>query len=103
MDSRSTGWRNRTALAASLILALGLVAAGFLAGGRYEIVGGDANTVVRLDRFTGQVTMCIVGSGLNSCGWEVQPASSDDLPPCPPAKQNCKPWERAWSSAQPAP
>jgi hypothetical protein len=52
----------------ALILALGLVVGGYLAGGRYEIVSSQGNAVAKLDRVTGEVTMCVVGAG---CGYKL--------------------------------
>lgn len=44
-------------LTAALIVAAGLIACGFLAGGRYDFVIREA-AVVRLDRWTGKVAYC---------------------------------------------
>lgn len=53
-------------LGRALIIALGLIIGGYLAGGRYEIVHVGSNELARLDRFTGEVSMCINGA---SCGY----------------------------------
>lgn len=44
-------------LAAALIVALGLILGGFLAGGRYEMTIRGA-AVVRLDKWTGEAVAC---------------------------------------------
>lgn len=37
---------------------------------RYEIIRGQANDVVRLDRRTGEISMCIPGTGgSDACGF----------------------------------
>lgn len=54
---------------AALIIALGIAAAGFLAGGRYEFLEDEGNVVVRLDRYTGHVEMCVLGAKQPSCGF----------------------------------
>lgn len=57
----------------AIIIAVAIAAAGFLAGGRYEIVRSDGNSVARLDRFTGEVSMCIPGSPGGACGFVPAP------------------------------
>lgn len=59
----------KSQIASASILAVGLITGGFLVGGRYEIVPSQANTVARLDRFTGNVEMCVVGADVSGCGW----------------------------------
>lgn len=56
---------------AAAILALGLVVAGYLAGGRYELVHVRANELARIDRFTGEVEMCVNGAAV-ACGFVVE-------------------------------
>lgn len=53
----------------AIILAIGLIGGGFFAGGRFTVVATQGNTVARLDRFTGAVSMCVVGIGHDSCGF----------------------------------
>lgn len=55
------------------IIGIGLIVGGYLAGGRYTLVHTASNAVARLDRLTGEVSMCIVGNGADSCGWTVRP------------------------------
>lgn len=59
----------KSQIAGASIVAVGLIIGGFLAGGRYEIVPSQANTVARMDRFTGNVEMCVVGAEVSGCGW----------------------------------
>ena len=63
----------RQNLIPAAIIAAGLIIGGFLAGGRYAIAPSQSNTVARLDRFTGQVSMCVIGAGTDSCDWTVRP------------------------------
>ena len=94
----------RDNLIPAAIIAVGLIAGGYLAGGRYALVHTDSNAVARLDRLTGDVSMCIVGNGADSCGWTVRPRNANaanDLPPCKDGASACEPWERAWPSAPP--
>jgi len=73
------------------------------------MVSGQANTVVRLDRFTGEVSMCIVGQGKDSCDWEARPKEETittviprgDLPPCDNGAADCDPWERVYPATPP--
>ncbi|MGF7162360.1 hypothetical protein FHS85_004014 [Rhodoligotrophos appendicifer] len=60
-------------VAASVIMALGIGVAGFFAGGRYEIIGSTSNTIIRLDRYTGEVSMCVPGMKGDSCGFILDP------------------------------
>lgn len=86
------------------IIAGGLIVGGFLVGGRYAIAPSQSNAVARLDRYTGQVSMCVIGAGADSCGWTVRPQSgsaANDLPPCKDGASACEPWERAWPSTPP--
>lgn len=53
---------------AAVILALGLIVAGLLSGGRYELVHVRSNELARLDRLTGQMDMCIKGAR-SPCGF----------------------------------
>jgi len=56
---------------AATILAIGLVAGGFLAGGRYSISQLDANHVAKLDRWTGGLEVCQVSWNTKpTCAWE---------------------------------
>ncbi len=48
----------RVALTAAIIIALGLIVAGFAYGGRYEIQRGPDYMIIRVDKFTGEVSMC---------------------------------------------
>lgn len=93
----------RNNLIPAAIIAVGLIAGGFLAGGRYAIAPSQSNAVARLDRFSGQVTMCVIGAGTDSCGWTVRPRTTaeGDLPPCQNGAASCDPWEREWPSAPP--
>ncbi len=65
----------KASLLPALVIAAGLALGGFLAGGRYTIVRGDSNTVARLDRFTGEVSMCVVGVSGENCGFVIDPES----------------------------
>lgn len=56
--------------ASAVILAVGLIVGGFLAGGRYEVVGSRGNEIARLDRFTGDIAMCIPGTDA-PCQWKL--------------------------------
>lgn len=66
----------RTIIAASII-AIGLAAMGFFIGGRYSMLHIESNTAIRLDRFTGDVLMCVPGATKGeACGfvWDPEPA-----------------------------
>ena len=94
----------RQNLVPAIIIAIGLIVGGFLAGGRYAIAPSQSNAVARLDRFTGQVSMCVIGAGSDSCGWTIRPrtgSAASDLPPCESGAPTCEPWERAWPSPPP--
>lgn len=60
-------------IAAAALIALGLCAGGFLAGGRYTMVASQGNAVARPDRFTGDVTMCVPGARGQACGFIMDP------------------------------
>lgn len=52
----------------SAILALGLMVAGFLFGGRYSL-GNEGGQIWRLDRYTGHVWVCAADdAGTLGCG-----------------------------------
>ena len=55
-------------IAAALIIALGLIVGGFLAGGRYSFAATEGGSVARLDRYTGTVAKCIPGTK-EECAW----------------------------------
>jgi hypothetical protein len=63
----------------ALIVAVGLIVGGYLAGGRYTIVQMNGQSIARLDRWTGAVKLCLVGmayestKGEDSCAWEYEP------------------------------
>jgi hypothetical protein len=59
----------------AVIIALGLIVGGFLAGGRYSIVAIDNSTVARLDRLTGTVSMCVPGTQAE-CEWFFENSNS---------------------------
>lgn len=79
--------RINSRVGAALILAAGLTLGGFLSGGRYQITSVDRQTVARVDRWSGTVSMCAIGSAVtDSCGWviyEHQRANSDREQPTP--------------------
>jgi len=52
----SGGNRMKQNIIAAVIIAIGLIAAGFLYGGRYYFIRLDECTVARGDRFTGEVS-----------------------------------------------
>ena len=68
----------------SAILALGIVLAAFLIGGRYTILELDESNVWRLDRYTGKIWICgaetddgILGCGpLQEGGRAIEPSSN---------------------------
>lgn len=70
----------RTVLAA-LAISLGLLGGGIAVGGRYVAVPTGTNAIARMDRFTGEVTMCVVGAAGDACGFVLDPAPSDETPP----------------------
>ena len=52
------------------IIALGLAANGYLAGGRYTLTQIDIDQFVRLDRWTGNVENCLITSDRRlNCEW----------------------------------
>jgi hypothetical protein len=53
----------------AIIIALGIAAAGFLIGGRYTVIPTNTNAVTRLDRYTGEVSMCVPGAKDAACGF----------------------------------
>lgn len=55
-------------IVAAAILALGLIVGGFCVGGRYEFILVQGNELARLDRFTGEVSMCVSGA---ECGFKL--------------------------------
>jgi hypothetical protein len=59
----------------AIIIAMGLIVGGFLAGGRYVIVNSSTNAVARLDRFTGAVSMCVPGT--DGCGFMLDKQQSN--------------------------
>lgn len=65
----------RSNIIAAAILAAGLAVGGFLAGGRYSMHVIDRQTAIRLDRWTGDISMCAfaVAGSEGSCGWELAP------------------------------
>jgi hypothetical protein len=65
-------------LASSAILAIGLIVAAYLAGGRYTMLNLGDGEVARLDRFTGDMVRCIPDTP--GCGWEIiTPANSTSV------------------------
>lgn len=56
---------------AAVILALGIADAGFLIGGRYTMLPSSTNAVTRLDRYTGEVSMCVPGT-VGGCGFMME-------------------------------
>ena len=66
-----------TAIVAALVLAVALLAAGFLAGGRYSITVIDSGVgqqgtlsryfVYEVDRFTGTITACFIANSAYQC------------------------------------
>ncbi len=63
----------KQAIVVSLIIALGISAAGFFVGGRYTLMPTTTNAVTRLDRFTGEVSMCVPGAKGDGCGFVLDP------------------------------
>jgi hypothetical protein len=59
----------RSSITSAIIIALGLVVGGFLAGGRYSIVRSEGDTVARVDKLTGDISLCVLGSQPPSCDW----------------------------------
>jgi hypothetical protein len=52
------------------IVALGLAANGYLAGGRYALTQIEFDQFVRLDRWTGNVENCVINQNRNlNCEW----------------------------------
>ena len=91
----------RDNIIAATIIASAILVAGFLIGGRYEIVASQANVIARLDRFSGKVEMCVPGMSRTgeNCGVVMDPVSPDsteNLPPCRSGAETCRPWERNW-------
>jgi hypothetical protein len=66
----------RARLLQATIIAIGLIIAGFLAGGRYVIVNSSTNAITRLDRFTGAVSMCVPGAAADGCGFVLDKQST---------------------------
>ena len=56
----------------AFMLGLGFALAGFLAGGRYELVAVNGGVVARLDRLTGDTRICRVQLG-QACNWVIAP------------------------------
>lgn len=56
----------------AIMLGLGFALAGFLAGGRYELVAVNGGVVARLDRLTGDTRVCRVQLG-QTCNWSIAP------------------------------
>ena len=54
-------------LGIAAIIAIALIVAGYLAGGRYELVHSERNELMRLDRLTGEVTTCRTGAYADPC------------------------------------
>lgn len=52
----------------AVMLGLGFALAGFLAGGRFELVAVNGGVVARLDRLTGDTRVCRVQLG-QACNW----------------------------------
>lgn len=63
----------RSNIIAAVILAVGLIVGGFLAGGRYSMHVIDSQTAIRLDHWTGDISMCVfaVAGSEDSCGWKL--------------------------------
>lgn len=81
----------------ALILAVGAVAAGYMVGGRYTFVAvtDEADLVAwRMDRFTGQVTLCVAGvSSKDEFNSACVPVLDENAP--------SQPWEEFGSEAGP--
>lgn len=92
---------DKSRLVGAAIIAFGLVIGGFLAGGRYEVVAGYGNTTTRLDRWTGEVEMCVADTRSPNCGWIVSRYSGTGTPPCRDGAAECDPWEREWGAQVP--
>lgn len=61
-------------IAPATIIAIGLIVCGFLSGGRYTMSLDEQKTAIRLDRWTGEIEMCLVGADVEeSCGWVDMP------------------------------
>jgi hypothetical protein len=57
---------------AAIVLAIGLIAAALIYTGRYYAVRLDAETIARMDRWTGDFTVCSFHGQLIACsngGW----------------------------------
>jgi hypothetical protein len=61
-------------ITAAVIISVGLVITGFLIGGRYTIMTTSTNAVTRLDRLTGEVSMCVPGAKGGACGFVLDSA-----------------------------
>jgi hypothetical protein len=66
----------KSLIAPAAILALGLAVAGFFVGGRYSFAPIRGNEIARLDRFTGEVSMCVLGTGGDGCGYVMEPPTA---------------------------
>lgn len=61
----------KATLIGACIIALGLAAGGYLAGGRYELISVRGNELARLDKLTGEVLMCVNGVKPEPCGFKL--------------------------------
>ena len=60
-------------IASALIVACGLAAMGYFIGGRYTIIPyTPTNAVSRLDRLTGEVSLCVPGMSAGGCGFVME-------------------------------
>jgi hypothetical protein len=61
---------NISVVLGATIVALGLAANGYLAGGRYALTQIEYDQFVRLDRWTGNVENCVITQDQNlNCEW----------------------------------
>jgi hypothetical protein len=63
-------------IVSAVIVAISLVATGYVLGGRYMILPTTSNAVTRLDRLTGEVSLCIPGASAAGCGYILEKPSS---------------------------
>lgn len=68
----------------ALIVASGLIISGVLAGGRYDYVPLQGDSIARADRFTGEVDLCIPGTA-HGCAWSLD---LRDNTPTPSPRKN---------------